>query len=148
LYNLTTDPHRCLTECRRVLQPGGVLAASAWEGNEWLEMMRVLAAIRPELGGAVRAKWTSAAAMRADLEAAGFRAVEVDAVAVEVPFESHARFVDTLLAYQPRLTALLREFTDGERAALRALLVDEMKAYCPAQPGALKGVVLVATGRK
>ncbi|KAL2167842.1 hypothetical protein VTG60DRAFT_709 [Thermothelomyces hinnuleus] len=148
LYNLTTDPHKCLTECRRVLQPNGVLAASAWEGNEWLEMMQVLPIIKPELKSAVKAKWTSVSAMKADLEAAGFRDVEVESVPVQVPFESHDLFVDTLLTYQPRMTALLRDFTDQEKATLRKLLIEEMKVYCPTEPGELNGVVLVATGCK
>ena len=145
---MTTDPHKCLTECKRVLQPNGVLAASAWEGNEWLEMMQVLPIIKPELKSAVKAKWTSISAMKADLEAAGFRDVDVEPVPVQVPFQSHDLFVDTLLTYQPRMTALLRDFTVEQKATLRKLLIEEMKVYCPNEPGALNGVVLVATGRK
>ncbi|KAK4150308.1 methyltransferase [Chaetomidium leptoderma] len=148
LYNLTTDPHKCLSECRRVLQPNGVLAASAWEGNEWLEMMQVLPIIKPELQSAVKAKWTSVSAMKADLEQAGFREVDVEPVPVQVPFQSHDLFVDTLLTYQPRMVSLLRDFSEQQKATLRKLLIEEMKVYCPSEPGALNGVVLVATGCK
>ncbi|KAK3903173.1 methyltransferase, partial [Staphylotrichum tortipilum] len=148
LYNLTTDPPRCLAECRRVLQAGGVFAASAWEGNDWLEMMRVIPIIKPELEHAVRARWTTASAVKADLEEAGFRNVVVQAVPVQVPFQSHDSFVDTLLTYQPRLTALLRDFSEQQKATLRKLLIEEMKVYCPSEPGALNGVVLVATACK
>ncbi len=131
-----------------MLRAGGVLAASAWEGNDWLEMMKVLPIIKPELKSAVQAKWTTGLDVKTDLEQAGFRDVVVQAVPVQVPFQTHDLFVDTLLTYQPRMTALLRDFSEQQKATLRKLLIEEMKVYCPSEPGALNGVVLVATGCK
>lgn len=124
------------------------MAASAWEGNDWLEMMKVIPIIKPEFKAAVQAKWTTMSAVKADLEQAGFREVVVEAVPVQVPFQSHDSFVNTLLAYQPRMVALLRDFSEQQRATLRRLLIEEMKVYCQSEPGALNGTVLVATGRK
>ncbi|KIM94020.1 hypothetical protein OIDMADRAFT_60860 [Oidiodendron maius Zn] len=148
LYNLTLDPQKCLAECRRILQPKGVLAVSAWEGNDWVDMMKVIPTIKPELKHAISAKWTDASAMMIDLEQAGFQEVEVQRVPVQVVFESHDLFVDTLLTYQPRMVALLREFSEEQKITLKELLMGAMKGYCPREPGALNGVVLVGTCRK
>lgn len=148
VYNLTTNPQKCLTECRRVLEPNGVLAASAWEGNDWLEMMKVIAAVKPELRNAVSAKWITPQAMQTDLDQASFRDVQVQSVPITVFFDTYDKFVDTLLTFQPRMVSLLREFTQDQRITLRKLLLAEMKAYCPEEPGNLRGTVLVATGRK
>ncbi|KAH8819907.1 S-adenosyl-L-methionine-dependent methyltransferase [Xylogone sp. PMI_703] len=145
LYNLTVDPQKCLAECRRILQPKGALAVSAWEGNDWVEMMKVLLTIKPELKDAVSAKWTDALAIKTDLEKAGFQEVEVQRVPVQVAFESHNLFVDTLLTYQPRMVALLRDFSDEQKTTAKELLIDAMKGYCPEEPGTLNGTVLVGT---
>lgn len=43
---------------------------------------------------------------------------------------------------------LMKDFTDDERARLRALLLDETRKLCPEDPGTLTGVALVAVGKK
>ncbi|KAH9885298.1 S-adenosyl-L-methionine-dependent methyltransferase [Xylariomycetidae sp. FL2044] len=148
VYNLTTDPQKCLMECRRVLEPNGALAVSAWEGNDWLDMMKVITNIKPELSNAVSPKWSSASAISTDLEQAGFRDIQVQSIPIAVEFQTHDKFVHTLLTFQPRMVALLKQFTEDQKATLKKLLIEEMQVYCPTEPGALNGTVLVATGRK
>nr|A0A411KUP5.1 RecName: Full=Methyltransferase ucsB; AltName: Full=UCS1025A pyrrolizidinone biosynthesis cluster protein B [Acremonium sp.]QBC88146.1 UcsB [Acremonium sp.] len=146
LYNLTTDPAKCLSECKRTLQPGGVLAVSAWEGNDWIEMLRVVPLIKPDLKTAIQPKWSTVDAVRWDLELAGFREVHVQRIPIKIPFTSHALFVDTLMRYQPRMVAMLRTFTEDEKTELRRLLMNEMKVICPSQPGMMSGAVMVGAG--
>jgi hypothetical protein len=43
---------------------------------------------------------------------------------------------------------LMQDFSDDERKRLRSLLLEEARKLCPEDPATLKGVSLVAIGRK
>jgi SAM-dependent methyltransferase len=42
-----SNPQKALSESLRVLQPGGVLAASSWAETDWLKILRTITKIDP-----------------------------------------------------------------------------------------------------
>lgn len=146
---MTNDPQKCLAETIRVLMPGGVLGVTSWKETQWLMAMRPIQKINASLSPPMGSKeFASLSGLRTELERAGFRGVKVEEVGVELPFQTHALFVDILLTKMPPLVVLLKNFSQTQRDDLRAMMVEEMRALCPQQPGALKGVALVAVGTK
>jgi len=149
VYFMVPDPQKALKESLRVLRPEGVLALSAWEGSEWLDLMNLLPKVRPDktmptMPGA----WTSTGGIKGEMEKAGFRDVEVHECPVTMAFqhyESFARFFSTKL---PHMVALTKDMSEEEVGKLQALMVEGMKKMCPQAPGALKGMSLVGVGRK
>jgi ubiquinone/menaquinone biosynthesis C-methylase UbiE len=150
VFFMTSDPQKCLSESRRVLKSDGVLTASSWDGNmEWLQLMRLASVIRPDKEfPSFPEEWTSTSGVRAELEKAGFRDVDVVEVATHWPFESYEAMADNVMTKTPQMLALLKDFTDKEREELAALVIKECRKMTSSEPYALKGVSIVAFGRK
>jgi len=90
VYFMVPDPQKALKESLRVLRPEGVLALSAWEGSEWLDLMNLLPKVRPDktmptMPGA----WTSTGGIKGEMEKAGFRDVEVHECPVTMAFQDY-----------------------------------------------------------
>lgn len=149
VYFMTPDPQKCLTEALRVLKHGGVLGCSSWKGNDWMEIMRLVSVIRPEKTlPELPEAWTSAPAMKGELEKAGFREVTSEDVEVEMTFDRYEAFVDMMTTTMPVMVNLLKDFTEEEVERLRGLMLAKTKEMAPSEPGVLHGTALVAVGRK
>ncbi|KAI9037316.1 class I SAM-dependent methyltransferase [Aspergillus affinis] len=149
VFFTTKDPQKCLSECQRVLRPDGVVAVSSWEETEWLKIMKPLKQIDPGISPpSMRQGWETVLGLHGQLEQARFRRVEVYQVPTEVAFESYSTFVELLLTKMPHMVTLIRNFSDEQREQLRELMIDEMRRLSLAEPGALKGVALIAIGQK
>lgn len=92
------DSERALAEARRVLRPGGVLAAVTW-GDDYREL-ELLQEARSRLGLPPRPT-TSAAELAARLRRAGFRRVEVREVRMPVVHDSVAAYLAYRQAFGP-----------------------------------------------
>ena len=146
---MTKSPQKCLSETIRILKPRGVLGVASWAETQWLGIMKPLQQIKPDLKPPAGPKeWATAAGLPEELRKAGFQDVQAHEVAVEIAFESHDVFVDVLLTKMPPLVALTKDFSAAQKAELRGLMVEEIRGLCPTEPGTLKGVALVAVGRK
>ncbi|CAJ2500944.1 Uu.00g037970.m01.CDS01 [Anthostomella pinea] len=149
VYFMTPDPMKCLAESQRVLQPDGVLSLSAWQGSEWIELMKVLLKVRPDKTMPTMPEaWTSAKGIEGELKKAGFRDVEAHEVPVEMTFQDYGSFVEFLLGKLPHMLALTSDMGGEEIGKVKVEMVAEMKRMCLTEPGKLKGVSLVAVGRK
>ncbi|KAI0169664.1 S-adenosyl-L-methionine-dependent methyltransferase [Hypoxylon sp. FL1284] len=143
------DPQKALAECKRVLQPGGVLAASSWAETDWLKILKAISKLNPALSPpSIGEDWGRADGMRAQLDSAGFRDVEIREVPVDIPFSTHASFVDVMLTRVTQMVAASRGLPDDAKEKLRGLMIDEIKQLCPSEPGVLKGMCLVGLGSK
>ncbi|TKA76000.1 hypothetical protein B0A55_06676 [Friedmanniomyces simplex] len=149
LYFMVPDPQKALAESLRVLKPDGVLALSAWQGSEWLELMNLLPKIRPDKTMPTMPEaWTSTAGIRGEMEKAGFREVETHECPVKMPFQDHETFAGFFVTKLPHMVAMTKDMSEEEVGKLQALMVEGMKKQCPEAPGALKGTALVGLGRK
>lgn len=149
VYFMTADPNKCLSESLRVLAPGGVLACTAWEGSEWLDVMNTLKGVRPDLKLPELPKaWSDAELLRGELEGAGFREVVCEKVAVKMQFERHETLVEWLLTKLPHIVAVTKDLSEEEMGRYREAATKLCKEYCPNAPGELSGRSLLAIGRK
>ncbi|GIC90509.1 uncharacterized protein Aud_006943 [Aspergillus udagawae] len=91
-------PPKSALESLRVLQPGGVLAASSWAETDWLKILRTITKIDPARSPpSIPEDWAKAGNVAAQLEIAGYCDVEVHEVPVDIPFRSYASFVDVMM---------------------------------------------------
>ncbi|KAK6079475.1 nucleoside-diphosphate-sugar epimerase [Seiridium cupressi] len=142
LYS-TKDPQKCLAESKRVLQPDGVLAVSTWHDIQWLKVQRPLHKLRPDVKALCLPEgWDTESALKKELEKAGFRDVETHLVPVEVAYQTYDVLAEVLTTRVPHIVARTSDFTDEERETLKKMIVEETRALCPTEPGALKGFAI------
>ncbi|KAI1759409.1 S-adenosyl-L-methionine-dependent methyltransferase [Hypoxylon sp. FL1150] len=143
------EPQKALAECKRVLQPGGVLAASSWAETDWLKILKAISKLNPALSPpSIGDDWGKTDNVKAQFVTAGFRDVEVHEVPVDIPFSTYESFVNVMLTRVTQMVAASRGLPEEAKEKLKELMIDEMKELCPTEPGVLKGVSLVALGTK
>ena len=150
VYFMTPDPQKCLSESLRLLKPGGVLAASSWEGNQWMDIISyAFAQVRPEKQmPSLPAQWSDVELLRREFEQAGFQDVQSERVPVGMRFQRYEVLVEWLLTKMPFVVALTRDMSEEEMGRLRVEAVKKCKEFCSSEPGELRGVSLLAVGRK
>jgi SAM-dependent methyltransferase len=126
---LLRDPSQAAAECRRVLRPGGRLVAATWgplEHNPWITtfgaamLTHAHAPPADPTGPGGIFSLSSAAALEALLETAGFTAVEVETVDVPQPVASFDEYWSLRAATSGPLTLTLGTLADSEVAAIRS----------------------------
>jgi hypothetical protein len=146
---MTPDPFKCLNESMRVLKEGGVLTCSSWHTSDWIEIMKVPGQVRPSIPQpTVPKEWASVPALRGELEKAGFQDVQAQEVEVSLSFDTHDALLEMLFSVMPHMAAVMKEFSEEERAEVLKLAREKVESYCPSEPGVLNGLALVAVGRK
>lgn len=149
VYFMTPDPQKCLTESLRVLQPGGVLACTAWESSQWLEIMKTLSEVRPDLELPELPKnWSDAGLLKGEVERAGFREAHAERVAVTMEVDRRETVVDWLIEKMPHAVALTKHMSAEEVQKWKDIAAEKCKLFCPDEPGTLSGWSLMASGRK
>lgn len=149
VYFMTPDPTKCLTESLRVLQPGGVLVCTAWEGSQWLDLMKTLHDVRPDLTLPELPKnWSDVDLLRKELEGAGFKEAHAERVDVKMQFEKHETLVDWLIEKLPHAIAMTKQMSAEEVQKWKDIATEKCKRFCPSAPGELSGWSLMASGRK
>lgn len=105
VYFMTPDPRKCLSESKRVLKDGGVLACSSWHDSDWMQLMNLLPKIRPDKQmPEIPEGWKNAGPLKAELEKAGFKDVEAHEVHVEMTVDKVDTFVDFMMDKMPHST--------------------------------------------
>jgi ubiquinone/menaquinone biosynthesis C-methylase UbiE len=138
-----------LREIHRVLAPAGVFQTSSWQGSEWMELMGFPGKIKPERSmPQMPPTWRTIEGVKGELEATGFRDVDVHTVEAYMPFESYDEVAKYILTQFPMMGKMTAGFTQTELEKTRDLMVDYIKAKHPSVPGKLVGTAIVGVGRK
>ena len=145
---MTPDPQKCLSESRRVLKDGGVLACSSWQTSDWMDMMNLVPKVRPDkVMPEIPKEWSDIDLIRKELEKAGFSDVESHQVAVTMKFNKLQELVDLCMKL-PHMVNLVKDMSGDETSQLKALMFELGKKSEPREPGELHGTALVAVGRR
>ena len=145
------QPQVALKEALQVLTTehgGGVLAATTWEGSEWMRLMDAMTMIRPDLKvWELPRAWRSTEGVRGEFQAAGFRDVDVRSMQTYMPFEDHTKQVNIFMS-MPLMTGLIEQMTLKEKDRSRVLMVQQMKVMYPQAPSRMAGTAIIGVGRK
>ncbi|MBJ7331141.1 MAG: methyltransferase domain-containing protein [Solirubrobacteraceae bacterium] len=126
-FMLLADPGASLSECRRVLRPGGRLVLAAWtapEDNPWQTIAREEVARFIEQPPAAEPQpdmftWRDPATITAALEDAGFVEPYVEQVGMTLRFDDADDWWDTLLDMSGTLYDAVAALTPEQRDDLR-----------------------------
>ena len=137
MMNFAPDPAAVAREMRRIVAPGGTVAAYLWDYAEGMRFIRVFwdaaAALRPSAAAedeAVRFPVCRPDPLRALFTDAGLREVEVRALDIATPFRDFDDFWAPFQGGQGPAPGYLAALDDAGRAHLR----DEVRRRLPCDP--------------
>ncbi|PGH31780.1 hypothetical protein GX50_05446 [[Emmonsia] crescens] len=153
VYNGVPEPAKALEEAHRVLRPDGILALTIVKSGEWVDLLRVIKDIRPDLPSPPTVKsfaptWHENADTKAHLERAGFRDVEIQEIPLQYDCTSYQELREKLFDSLPFMGKWFSEMTEDEIEKAKDLLVERTKEMYPSEPFALQGTATMAIGRK
>jgi SAM-dependent methyltransferase len=152
VYFLLPQPRKAMEAARRVLTPnngGGVFAMSAMIDAEWTRAVGFVKAVRPDKNLPMpNACWRSKEGLRGELEACGFRNVQVFEAPTYMPFEDHEEIVKYLVSSLPPMRMLTADMSKEEIQKVVNLTTGWLKKKYPTTPARMVGTALIAVGRK
>ena len=116
---------------------------------EWTRAVGFVKAVRPDKNlPAPNACWRSSEGLGGELEAAGFRDVQVFEAPSYMPFEDHEEIVQYLVSSLPPMKMLTADMTKEEIQKVVDMTIDWLKNKYPTTPARMVGTALIAIGRK
>jgi len=151
------EPKRAALEFRRVLAPGGRVALTNWDAAERSPFFAavheaVAAAQVPSPteapAGPSFFQFTEDAVFRALLEDAGFEAVAVESLPIEIPVASGDELITALAEGTVRVGAALRAADDAQRDRMREALEERLAEWRRGSGFAVPAPMKLASGTK
>lgn len=150
------DPSAAFAEVRRVLAPGGRMAAATWAGldhNPWVTcigmaaMMTGLVSGGPPVGPGDIFSLGDPETLSALVEDAGFTDVTVEEIDVAFRAEDIEHHIDRVSSLAGPLAAILRTASPEQRSALRRTATDLAAQYVSDDGLEMPGRALIVAGR-
>ena len=151
VFFMVPQPRVALKEAHRVLTEqhgGGVLAVSSWQGSEWQELMGFPSKVRPEKVIEMPSTWSTIEDVRGELEATGFRDIDVHTVQAYMPFDDYDEIARYILTKFPGMIMITDDMSHTELEEVRDLMVEHIKEKHPTTPSRLIGTAIIGVGRK
>ena len=149
---LVAQPRTALKEIKRILthsNGGGVLAVSSWQGSEWQDLMSFPSKVRPDKAmPKMPPTWSTIEGVRSELEAGGFREIDVHVVESFMPFEDHDEIARFILFKFPAMARMTADMTQEELRKVLQLMTEHLKQAHPTTPARLTGTAIVGVCRK
>ena len=151
------EPGRAACELKRVLAPGGRIALSSWDAAERSPFFAaVLGAVasaevpapHEAPAGPSFFRFTDDVVFRALLEDAGFEAVTVHAIAVEIPVASANELITSMADGTVRVGAALRAADDMQRDRMQESLEERLAEWRRGSGFAVPAPMKLASGTK
>ena len=153
VYFMVDDPQKALSESRRILTSeygGGVLSLSSWKDNEWVELMRnSLAETKPgNKFPEIPEAWKSVDGVKGEMDAAGFKDVDVREVETYMHYEDAKTTCRMLATKMPIVAGLMKQWSKEDVEAYIDNMTKELVGMYGEKNGTMKGTVVVGLGRK
>jgi ubiquinone/menaquinone biosynthesis C-methylase UbiE len=152
LLFMVPQARTAMKEIQRVLTDqngGGFFAVSSWQGSEWMELMSFPCKLRPEKAMIkMPPTWGTTEGVRGELEATGFRDIDVYTVEAFMPFDDYDEIARYILTQFPGMSRMTGDMSREELEKVRELMVEHIKAKHTSVPGRLKGTAIIGIGRK
>ena len=149
VYFLLPQHRKAMEQARRVLKNDGIFALNSIAESEWMKPVAFTRAVRPDKNFPdLAACWISIDGVKGELEATGFRDIEVFEVPSYMPFEDHQEIMEFLVGNLPPMKMLTADMTGDEIRRVIDLSVDWLKERHPIAPGRIVGRVIIGIGRK
>ena len=151
------EPKRAALEFRRVLAPGGRVALTNWDAADrspfFAAVQGAVAAAEVPSPSETPAgpsffQFTDDAVFRALLEDAGFEAVAVDSLPIEIPVASGDELITALAEGTVRVGAALRAADDEQRDRMREALEERLAEWRRGSGFAVPAPMKLASGTK
>jgi ubiquinone/menaquinone biosynthesis C-methylase UbiE len=152
LMLMVPKAHEAMKDIRRVLTDhngGGVFTLSTWQDSEWFDLIALVAKVRPAKAvPLIPLTWSTVEGVRGELEAAGFRDVEVHTMVSYWPFDDYEELVQLITTQLPAVRSMTSDMSSDELRQVQDLMVEHMKAKHPTAPSRLAGTAIIGFGRK
>lgn len=142
---LVPEPVKAVEAMESKLIPGGVLAFSAWESNDWQELMYYPKKVRPDLVMPTPpVDWTQPDGLRKNLNKIGFSKIQVEQTEGYWPFTDYDEICRFILTKMPLAARTISQMSDEEVFQTHALMVSALKAKYPSVPAKMVGKATAA----
>lgn len=152
---LVDEPRKALGEIYRVLHDDGLVASTSFQKVEWMELLEAASrTVRPDLAAGMKPfelpkNWSTTEAVSHELDTAGFKDIQAEYVDTWMSVDDPSVFLRYTVKNENRsMLKMVDGFSDEDIDRVCTefeRLVDEL---CPTPPKRLRGVAVVATGRK
>ncbi|KUJ24604.1 uncharacterized protein LY89DRAFT_679693 [Mollisia scopiformis] len=152
VYNLVSNGRQALEAAHRVLQPGGIIGMTLGAGAEWMEMMAQAAKkIRGETAPVYQFPkgYGTVEGIRAEFETVGFSAECVELIESFMDVSDPKPLVDMFIrGKNPGAMFFVADYTEAELDAYVEEVLRLIEEKYPELPRKLKGLMIVAVGKK
>lgn len=149
LYFLLEDHQQALREAHRVLCPGGIIGMTSGKSSQHLDALcGAVEEVRPGTNlKLIKEPWSTQESVNGELEACGFKDVEIHLVPSSMSYTDVSEFSDGLLK-MPVMKEATAGFSESELDRLRATLIDNLNTIDVDHRRTISGINIVAIGRK